>query len=70
MSEWFRPSTGVRQGVVLSLTLINAITNETANKVSGENKNSGMKTIFANDVMIWWKEENETVEKLHQWNTD
>jgi hypothetical protein len=29
-----------------------------------------MKTIFANDVMIWWKEENETVEKLHQWNTD
>jgi hypothetical protein len=42
----------MRQGIVLSLILINAIINETANKVSGGNTNSDTKTlIFANDVM-------------------
>jgi hypothetical protein len=70
VSGWFRVSTGVRQGSVLSLILINAIINETANKVRGENKNSDMRTlIFVNDVMIWWNEENETIEKPYQWNT-
>jgi hypothetical protein len=65
--EWFKTSTGMRQGSVFSSVLYNGMLAETCNEVRGENKRPGLKTVlFADNMLIFGKDEKEIKEKLNQ----
>jgi hypothetical protein len=60
ISDWFEPSSRVRQGSVLSPILFNAMKDESVNKVRIKNTRPDMTTLIsADDMLTWWKDEKE-----------
>jgi hypothetical protein len=65
--EWSESSSGARYRSVLSSILFNTMMDKIANKIRGKTKRLYMETlIYADDVLIFEKGENET-EKSNQW---
>jgi hypothetical protein len=65
--EWFKISTGITHGSVMSSILYHGMLDGTSNKVKWENERTGLKTIlFADSKLILGKVEKKIEDKLNQ----